>query len=135
MQNKKRKLRNALISATAFTAVMALSGCSSFHDSNQNAVATSSIPITCNGMELSDSPHATAADTRPASVASTPSSLAYASAEDSVAPPSPTPKNINVYGEFDGKTRATNQTPAQANFQQHTFVDEGFDGEVSVDPT
>ncbi|CAN5667921.1 hypothetical protein BH09PLA1_BH09PLA1_17630 [soil metagenome] len=141
MQNQKRKVRNWLISASAFAAVMAMSGCSSMrsafglNDSNSNSPGPS-IPITCNGMELSDSPSASAESTqaRPES-APAPSPLAYASADDSVELPSPAPKSPNMFGEFGGKRREKSPGVALGNFQQHTFVDEGFDGEVSVDPT
>jgi TolB protein len=119
------------------------------NDSNRDA--NPGIPITCNGMELSDSPSAAAkpmhraATVLPAPVPApvpalvpspvpAPSNLAYASAEDSVPLPPP-PKEINTFGEFDGKVRASATSTEQANFQQHTFVSEGFDGDVSVDPT
>jgi TolB protein len=43
---------------------------------------------------------------------------------------------VNVFGEFDGVERQVGQTNLPgANFQQHTFGDEGFDSDVCVDTT
>jgi len=40
---------------------------------------------------------------------------------------------VNVFGELDGK--APHGTPAgEANFQQHTYLEEGFDADVAVSP-
>jgi TolB protein len=44
--------------------------------------------------------------------------------------------DVNVYGEFDGFQRQVAQPLVGAvGFQQHTFVDEGYDSDVAVDPT
>lgn len=134
MHNNKRTVRNWLISAAAFTAVMAISGCTT----NPSAT-TASIPITCNGMELSDATGASAPETDTASTANesvaTSSPAPTAPAPTAPAPAAAAPKNINLFGEFDGQARPNASAVAQSSFQQHTFLDEGFDGEVSVDPT
>lgn len=45
------------------------------------------------------------------------------------------PPKINVFGEFDGIERsAPKSTASNGGLQQHTWVDEGFDGDVAVDP-
>lgn len=48
--------------------------------------------------------------------------------------PAPAPQ-INIFGEFNGQSRGPVKTVAEANFQQHTFLDEGYDADVSLDPT
>lgn len=47
----------------------------------------------------------------------------------------PTPRNVNIFGEFDGQPRPVARAIGEANFQQHTYLTEGYDGEVSLDPT
>src|SRR4051794_33639859 len=42
---------------------------------------------------------------------------------------------VNVFGEFDGQQRLAAPAVGEGNFQQHTFVDEGSDSDVSVDRT
>ncbi|MDB5357490.1 MAG: hypothetical protein JWN24_3943 [Phycisphaerales bacterium] len=47
----------------------------------------------------------------------------------------PAPQTVNVFGEVNGAgPRAVALTGAAA-FQQHTFTDEGYDGDVCADPT
>jgi Tol biopolymer transport system component len=48
------------------------------------------------------------------------------------APPPPT--NINVFGEFDGVERRDVRAIGESGLEQHTFVTEGYDGDVAVDP-
>ncbi len=42
---------------------------------------------------------------------------------------------MNVYGEFDGKQRGPATAHGNGGFEEHTFLDEGFDSDVNVDPT
>jgi hypothetical protein len=42
---------------------------------------------------------------------------------------------INMFGEIDGKGANPRTDPSDFGFQQHTFNDEGYDGDVRVDPT
>jgi len=46
-----------------------------------------------------------------------------------------TPPSVNVYGEFDGVQRPMAKAHGNGGYQEHTFLDEGFDSDVSVDPT
>jgi TolB protein len=46
----------------------------------------------------------------------------------------PAAKAVNVFGEFDGVQRGPVRTVGESGFQQHTFVDEGEDSDVTVDP-
>jgi len=52
---------------------------------------------------------------------------------DASGPESNAPK-VNIFGEFDGVEHGEFGNGVQANFQQHTYVDEGYDGDVAVDP-
>jgi TolB protein len=45
------------------------------------------------------------------------------------------PQNINVFGEFDGVERGPARPFGEAGFQQHTFLDEGYDSDVNLDPS
>jgi TolB protein len=51
-----------------------------------------------------------------------------------VTPASPSP-NVNVFGELGGAPRGPGQVIGDEGFQQHTFTDEGYDADVSIDPT
>ena len=42
---------------------------------------------------------------------------------------------VNVFGELDGQPPKPNGSRADFGFQQHTYSDEGYDGEVHIDPT
>jgi TolB protein len=44
-------------------------------------------------------------------------------------------KPVNLFGEIGGASRGAFKEVGASGFQQHTFVDEGEDGDVSVDPT
>jgi TolB protein len=49
-------------------------------------------------------------------------------------PSAPAAKAVNVFGEFDGVQRGPVRAVGESGFQQHTFVDEGEDSDVTVDP-
>jgi TolB protein len=49
--------------------------------------------------------------------------------------PNPSSESLNVFGEFDGVERTLAHAYGEAGFQQHTFLDEGYDSDVNVDPT
>jgi len=42
---------------------------------------------------------------------------------------------LNIFGEFDGEHRGAVKQIGEAGFQQHTYVDEGYDTDVVIDPT
>jgi TolB protein len=42
---------------------------------------------------------------------------------------------VNVFGEFDGAERGVAGGAGKSGVQQHTFVSEGYDADVSVDPS
>src|SRR5450432_1172391 len=54
---------------------------------------------------------------------------AVAAAQPELAPP-----RVNIFGEFGGQPSASTRGPGETGFQQHTWIDEGFDGDVAVDP-
>ena len=45
------------------------------------------------------------------------------------------PGNVSVFGEMRGLRPGTVRLAGDANFQQHTFVEQGYDADVAVDPT
>ena len=45
------------------------------------------------------------------------------------------PGSVNVFGEMKGLKAGTARAVSEANFQQHTYVDEGYDADVTADPT
>ena len=42
---------------------------------------------------------------------------------------------LNIFGEFDGQHRSAVKQIGEAGFQQHTYVDEGYDTDIVIDPT
>ena len=48
---------------------------------------------------------------------------------------STTPPAVNVFGELDGISRGPGKLVGDEGFQQHTFTDEGYDADVSIDPS
>src|SRR4051812_12649521 len=42
---------------------------------------------------------------------------------------------LNIFGEFDGEHRGAVKQIGEAGFQQHTYVDEGYDTDIVIDPT
>ena len=42
---------------------------------------------------------------------------------------------VNIFGELDGQQPKSSAGRADFGFQQHTYSDEGYDGEVHIDPT
>jgi TolB protein len=42
---------------------------------------------------------------------------------------------VNVYGEFGGVQRGPSKAHGNGGFEEHTYLDEGFDNDVSIDPT
>ena len=45
------------------------------------------------------------------------------------------PGNVNVFGEMKTLKAGPLRTVSEANFQQHTYLDDGYDADVAVDPT
>jgi TolB protein len=45
------------------------------------------------------------------------------------------PPSVNVFGELDGIPTGPAKLIGDEGFQQHTFTDEGYDADVSIDPT
>jgi TolB protein len=104
----KRRIVKWLLSGAAFAAVVASSGCSLLHK-NQPA-ATASAPV------ANAAPNAPADDT---------------DAFEAAAPP----PQVNIFGELDGVARGPVKPIGDEGFQQHTFADEGYDSDPSIDPT
>ncbi|HEX4055186.1 MAG TPA: hypothetical protein VHX86_13060 [Tepidisphaeraceae bacterium] len=112
------KILRWVILGGAFVSVLNASGCSS---ANKTAVSR----------DASGVPTMAATATTNIAMAADPSVLSAAApaASDPVAP------TVNVYGEFDGKQRGPAAAHGAGGFEEHTFIDEGFDSDVNIDPT
>jgi Tol biopolymer transport system component len=111
-------LKAVLVGAT-FLVVVALPGCSTFKSwVRQDKPA-----------EMQVAPESETHETETAAVPDEPD-LVF----DSLAIEQPAPPVVNVFGEFDGIERKAPGSAANSGYQQHTFVDEGYDSDVSVDP-
>ncbi|HEX5242086.1 MAG TPA: hypothetical protein VFW23_02405 [Tepidisphaeraceae bacterium] len=49
--------------------------------------------------------------------------------------PTAPPQNVNIFGEVNGAHRQAATPISEVGFQQHTFTDEGYDSDITVDPT
>src|SRR6185437_3131276 len=45
------------------------------------------------------------------------------------------PGGVNVFGEMKGVRPGPVRAVSDANFQQHTYIDQGYDADVTVDST
>ncbi len=103
-----RRVVKWLLSGAAFAAVVGLTGCASLFPKTPLAAEAG-------GATSSAAPHEPQDDTD-----------AYNSEL--------TPPQVNVFGELDGVARGPGKTVGDEGFQQHTFADEGYDSDVSIDP-
>jgi Tol biopolymer transport system component len=101
-----------ILAGSAFLAVLCAAGCGT-----STRTASDRDPATFNP-----------AGTTNAGMAPDPSVLLTGT--DDQAPPT-----FNIFGEFDGVERTAGKAHGNGGFQEHTFIDEGFDSDVSVDPT
>jgi TolB protein len=106
-----------LLSGAAFAAVVGTSSCASWHK-HDNATASSANPADNAGQPVQN-----------AQTAREPQD--DTEAFDSTA----TPPQVNIFGELDGVPRGPGRPVGDEGFQQHTFADEGYDSDVSIDPT
>jgi Tol biopolymer transport system component len=60
-----------------------------------------------------------------------PAVLSTADSGDAVSAGQP----VNVYGEFGGVQRPQAKSHGNGAFEEHTYIDEGFDSDVMIDPT
>jgi TolB protein len=107
MNQTIRKTVKWLLCGGAFVAVIAITGCS-----RRSNVARTVEPI-------SDPYRAPAESTE------------LFDKSDTAEASAPT---VNIFGELDGKAQENVKQLSEAGFQQHTFVDEGYDANVSVSP-
>lgn len=109
----RRKALTWLLSGAAFVIVIVVAGCAKFGSSSTSTSSTT----TTTGNETSEGTPKRSFDVAPAVV------------QPVVAAP-----KVNIFGELDGVERDSTNAPGNAGFQQHTFVDDGYDGDVAVDP-
>lgn len=116
MTTARAKTVTRLLSGTTFAAVLAAAGCAGSPSKPSTALYTAPDPA------VADAPAV------PVNQEPTVSSPGF-----DVSAIAPTPK-VNIFGEFGGEQRTPTRIGGGAGYQQHTFVDDGFDGDVSVDP-
>ena len=95
-----------------------------------NAAGCSSANRYTTGRDPSDPSSVASAGTTNVAMSADPAVLSLAASSGGV-----TPTCVNVYGEFDGVQRPQAKAHGNGGFQEHTFLDEGFDSDVSVDPS
>lgn len=100
-----------ILAGGAFLAVLSASGCTNGYSPRP---AATFVP--------------TSAGTTNAGMAPDPSVLLTSSDEQ-------TPPSFNIFGESNGIERGSSHARGNGGFQEHTFIDEGFDSDVSIDPT
>jgi TolB protein len=127
-----------LASAAAAAAMLLVSGCSFFRaETIEPPLARAAAPQ--DPQEEADAPAvANAPLSAPAAMPAAPGARAVASAADGFVnnqKVEPSLPPANVFGEFDGAgPRTTALAGSGAGFQQHTWLDEGYDADVSVSP-
>jgi TolB protein len=113
------KILRWMLAGGAFLSVINLSGCIM---ADKPAVS-SSTPSLAGVTPTATSSIAMATDS---------SVLAPLSANDTATATAPT---VNVYGEFGGVQQGAPKAHGNGGFEEHTYLDEGFDSDVSLDPT
>ena len=123
--NHQNADRQAISFAMTRAATLALSG-----------VALTGCSLFQTGVALQDAP-LTSATTRPAVALrekpATPADVMFTSTEPD-APFSKPASTVNVFGEVDGVGPSPFGGSRATGFQQHTFVDEGYDADPSISP-
>ena len=79
----------------------------------------------------------TPAPSAPANTATANAAASVVEFSPSTAPPAEPESTpvVNIFGELDGKEVKVRTEPGDFGFQQHTFSDEGYDADVTVDPS
>jgi TolB protein len=95
-----------------------------------NAAGCNSTDSTAVSRDASGTPTVAAVGTTNIAMSVDPAVLSASSSPDTSDPPS-----VNIYGEFNGVQRPQAKSHGNGGFQEHTFIDEGFDSDVTVDST
>jgi TolB protein len=93
-----------------------------------NAAGCMSVDSLGTGRDSSGTPTVASVGTTNIAMSADPSVLSTSFASQGSDPPS-----VNVYGEFNGVQRPQAKAHGNGGFQEHTFLDEGFDSDVTVD--
>ena len=130
MQGSKNRW---LLKGLTFTGFSALWGCSSITGTDHTySSAASTSKISPAAETDSTTPNTTV--TRP-QFDSSQISLGRGTGPAGGAGPGYAAPAINVFGEFNGVERPAQKSVAMGGFEQHTYCDEGYDADVTVDPT
>jgi TolB protein len=115
------KILRWMLAGGAFLSVINLSGC--ITDDRPPVSAAAPTPSLAGVAPSTTSTIAMATDS---------SVLAPMNAGDTTTTAAPT---VNVYGEFGGVQQGPTKAHGNGGFEEHTYLDEGFDNDVSIDPT
>jgi TolB protein len=105
----------------AFLVVVGVAGCSGSKQTPPAPSVSGTPPVISNPQPAEQSP------------AQTPAILEQTTAAPDAGDSKPT--TVNVFGEIDGVERSAAHPYGKSGFEQHTFVDEGYDADVNLDPT
>lgn len=131
------------LSGSAFAAVvMTTGGCADFDASAFNLMGRrhettepqKTVRLAQNDVDQQDAPADASAEAPTIAVANGAAVKPVLDTFDR-APRPAAPPQINIFGEFNGKARGPMKNVGEANFQQHTFLDEGYDADVAIDPS
>jgi TolB protein len=119
MMDLRGKILRWILAGGAFMAVLGVCGCSS------------SAPSASDPDFVSPASNAQASTLKPELPPADSSVLLTSSSPDTAKPAG----GVNVFGELDGVEHPASHPHGNGGFQQHTFLDEGFDSDVNLDPT
>jgi len=121
--------------ATAATAAASLAGGCSRVNSAWSALTTRDAGAVAPGSPAPVAQGEDAPGGNPAATANAPVAVANPELYPAAAPEPVKIPVVNMFGELDGQGTRPRTEAADFGFQQHTFSDEGYDADVSVDPT
>jgi Tol biopolymer transport system component len=132
MNGNPSRSRERFIAAAVFVVTLMISGCTTAQLDADHASAQQRVRPVAAGSEVVQStlPAEPQAIFEPA-----PEPMSSLLVEDTHFQPQPPPPSVNVFGELDGRPRDVARTIGEVGFQQHTYLSEGHDGDVAVDPT
>jgi TolB protein len=136
-----RKSTWIVLAGAGVGTLLALAGCARVSSAWAALRGKATVPVEDKAAPIAqgeEAPPEKITATANASASTKNSAAANASAEvvDFNPPAQPEPVKVpvvNIYGELDGREPQASAEAGDAGFQQHTYADEGYDGDVNVD--
>ena len=135
-----RKALKWFLCGGAFMAVVASTGCSSHGHGSVTTNPPAPVidpyrePMPATSGKLIDNSQTAQAQPQPMEALAQATEGQVQPTESQPPPAETPPPAINVFGEVNGVAPAPTKQLGEAGFQQHTFLDEGYDSNVSVSP-